>query len=160
VTDDHFRATRWLQVLLSFAILWAVIPLPLGLGDWIVARFTPEGHRLHGAMELVAGPLVVAICAVLLTALVRRFARGLLRLPDSVPPRRIFFRVALCLPLALLATFILFVGVSLILEPPPWKSDDVQHVPIVFFLATIGPILLTPVVAVVAAWWWLRRRAD
>ena len=152
-------AARWLQIMFSLAVVWAVVPFPLGLSDWIIARFTPEGHPLHGALDLVLGPAVIAVAAVFVAALVRRFARRFLRLPEHVTLRTLLIRVVLFVPLAFVSCFAFFAAISLIIEPPPWKSDNVQHVPIFFFLATLGPMLLTPIVAVVAAWWWIRRRA-
>jgi hypothetical protein len=151
--------TRWLQVLFALAVVWAVIPLPLGLSDLIVARFTPEGHPLHQVFEAALGPVVIALVTVVVAVLIRRCARGFLRLPDHVTLPAVLIRVVLFLPVALVAWFVVFAAISLILEPPPWKSDNPQHVPIIFFLGTLGPMLLTPLGAVILAWWWVRRRA-
>ncbi|MDH4038588.1 MAG: hypothetical protein OEX18_13435 [Candidatus Krumholzibacteria bacterium] len=151
--------TRWLRILFALAVVWAVIPFPLGFADWIVERFAPEGHPLHHILELALGPAIVAAAAVLVAALVRRFAHSFLRLPDSVTLRSLLYHVLAFLPVACMVWFVVFSIISIIIEPPPWKSDNVQYVPIIFFLATSGPLMLTPLGAVVTAWWWLRRRA-
>ena len=47
---------------------------------------------------------------------------------------------------------VLTVLVSLLIDPPPWKSDNLQYIPIVFFTVVFFPPLLTPMFALIAIW--------
>lgn len=152
-------ATRWLQVMFSLALVWALVPFPLIVSEWAAGRLRPSPYASRGGLNELLEAAVIAIAAVIVMALLRRFAPRFLHVPEDTAPRTVVTRFLLMVPPALVACFLFFAAISLVLEPPPWKSDNPQHVPVIFFLATLGPLLLTPTAAVIAAWWWIRRKA-
>lgn len=154
---------RWLQGLFALALAWALF----WLGIWLfgeqfeVPSPVPEGNRLHDVFEEYSPPLVAIVLAGALTTLGIRSWPGIFRLPRQVASSRVLVSLLLSAPIVAIALLIVASTVCMVLEPPPWKSDNPQYFPAVFWYAPLGTIVLTPVATVVAAWWWaVRRRAE
>jgi hypothetical protein len=149
-------------VLFALALAWAL----LWLGFWVFGEqleaLNPlaEGYRLHALSEEYLPPLVFVLLAGVVTAIVVRFWPGFLRLPLSVTPLRVLLTLLLAVPIVALALVVALIAVSLAIEPPPWESDNLQYVPLVFWVAPLGTMALTPIISLVVAWWWIIQHSD
>lgn len=47
---------------------------------------------------------------------------------------------------------LLVITVALLIDPPPWDSDNLQYIPLVFFATVFYPPMLTPAVTTVMIW--------
>lgn len=150
------RRDRWLQGLFALALAWTLFWLGIWLfGEQIgVMNPVPEGNLLHNVFEEYLPPLVVIVLAGAVTTLGVRFWPGFFRVPRQVASSRVLVSLLLAAPIVAIALLIVLVAVGMALEPPPWKSDNPQYIPAVFWVAPLGTIVLTPVATVVAAWWW------
>jgi hypothetical protein len=162
--DDGAGASRlrgrWLQGLFAPALAWAIFWFGfLLLGEQFeVLNPVSEGNPLHNAFEEFIPPLVAIAPAGAITALVIRFWPGFLRFPKQAALSRVLVSFLLAAPIVAIAVLIIASAVCMMLEPPPWKSDNPQYFPAVFWYAPLFTIALTPVTTVVAAWWWAVRR--
>jgi hypothetical protein len=151
---------RWLQGLFALALAWALF----WLGIWLlgeqfeVPNPLPEGNRLHDVFEEYIPPLVAIVLAGAVTTLVIRFWPGFLLVPKQVASSRVLVSLLLVASIVAIALLIIVSAVCMVLEPPPWKSDNPQYFPAVFWYAPLWTIVLTPVATVVAAWWWVVQR--
>jgi len=164
MTDEGMAARRLrdrcLQGLFALALAWTLFWLGIGLFGQQIEGLNPvpEGNRLHDVLEEYIPPLVVIVLAGAVTTLVIRFWPGFLRVPSRVASSRVLVSLLLAVPIVAIALLIVLSAVGLALEPPPWKSDNPQYIPVVFWVVPLGTIVLTPVATLVAAWWWVVRR--
>lgn len=151
---------RWLQGLFALALAWALFWLGIWLlGEQLeVPNPVPEGNRLHDVFEEYIPPLVAIVVAGAVTILGMRLWPDSFRVPNQVASSRVLVSLLLAAPIVALALLILVSAVCIVLEPPPWKSDNPQYFPAVFWYAPLWTIVLTPVATIVAAWWWVVRR--
>jgi hypothetical protein len=162
--DDERDGTRLrdrlLRGLFALALAWTL----LSSGIWIlgeqfgVPNPAPEGTWLHIAIEDALPPLVAIGLAGVITTLVIRFLPGFLHFPQQVTSSRILLAFTLAAPLVALFLLISVSTLFVALEPPPWRSDNPQYFPAVFWYAPLLTTALTPVGTVIAAWWWVLRR--
>ncbi|MDP2810693.1 MAG: hypothetical protein Q8O34_11145 [Rhodocyclaceae bacterium] len=158
-------AAAWLRahgLRLLFVLPLAGESLPL-LGLWLEAwpptGIAPEGHWLHGLLEDALPLAVTLLLAISGLVFLRRAAPGFLHLPSTVPLSFVLLRLLFHAPLVYLGLLAGFIAVGLALEPPPWDSSNPQYIPIVFFIAAIGPFALLPAVTAVTVWRAARRMA-
>lgn len=158
--DTGLLRDRWLPGVFALALAWTLF----WLGVWLLGHQidalnpAPEGTRLHDAFENSVPPLVAIVLAGAGTTLGIRSWPGFLRITGEVSLSRILVSLLLAAPLVALALLIVLGAVGLALDPPPWKTDNPQYIPAVFWVAPLGAIVLAPVATVVAAWWWAIRR--
>jgi len=159
---DRLRG-RWLQGLFALALAWALF----WLGIWVlgeqfeVPNPVPEGNPLHDVFEEYIPPLVAIVLAGAVTSLGIRFWPGFFRVPKQMASSRVLVSLVLAAPIVAIALLILVSAVCMVLEPPPWKFDNPQYFPALFWYAPLWTMVLTPVATVVAAWWWaVQRRTE
>jgi hypothetical protein len=159
--DGRDRALRrGAQGLFALALAWTFY----WLAAWLVGREfdllnpAPVGSRLRDLFAAWVPVVVATAVAIGATLLAARRWPGFLRVPEKVALPRVLVTLAVALPVVAIGLLVLLGIVGLALDPPPWPTDNPQYIPLVFWLAPLGTIVLAPLATVGAAWWWLRRR--
>lgn len=149
---SHSTALSWvrdnaLRILFPLTLPW----VPLFLSVDYFYKVMPEGSRLHNLIEylLVAGFLVASI---FFSILLYRLWPGFLRVSGGVSIWFVVTKIIVNTVFVYIALTVVTVLVSLVIDRPPWKSDNLQYIPYVFFAIVFYPPLLTPVFAVMAVW--------
>ena len=125
--------------------------IPLFWAAESLSRNFPEGSSLHNVIEifLVLGGLGVSI---FLSLVIYRLLPEFLRIPKKVSLKiwlYTFITRSVIVYLGLLfLTFILF----LVVDPPPWNSENPQYIPVVFFAIVFYPPLLAPPITIIVIW--------
>jgi hypothetical protein len=143
-----------LQGLFPLTLPW--IPLFLFADHFYDAA--PEGSRWHHVIEILLVPAFL-FGGVLLSLLLYRLWPGFLRVPGRVPIWFLVTRILANTLIVYVVLTLLTVFVSLLIDPPPWKSDNLQYIPLVFFAVVFYPPLLTPIIALIAIWRSIIRKA-
>ena len=136
-----------LQAIFPFTLPW--FPLFFVYNDLIHAF--PEGSLLHNISEKFPVPFSLA-ASILLCLPLYRWQPDLLKIPATVSFPFLLVRGVVNTPLMYVAITIAVALISLLLDPPPWKSDNLQYIPLVFFTVFFYPPVLTPALAVVSIW--------
>lgn len=135
------------RLLFPLTLPW--IPLFLFAND--LYSIVPDENRFHHVFENLLIPLSLLL-SVFLSWLLYRGWPAFLLIPKKVSLRFLVTQVifkTLFVYIFLTAITIVF---SILLDPPPWKTDNLQYIPLVFFAVIFYPVLLTPPVAIVAIW--------
>ncbi len=111
----------------------------------------PEGTLLHGLLEHLMVPGALALC-ILLSILLYRIWPAFLRIPQKVPIGFLLTRTLINLVLVYVILTVVTLVASLLLDPPPWQSENPQYIPLVFFAVVFFPPTLTPTLAIIAIW--------
>lgn len=144
-----------LRLLFPFTLPW--IPLFLFAND--IYNAVPEGHRYHTWIENLLVPAFLTF-SVLLSIILYRFWPSFLRVPGRIPARVWVIRILVHPPLIYILLTILTLPVSLLLDPPPWNSNNPQYIPLVFFAVVFYPPLLTPMVTLITIWRAILRKNE
>ncbi len=136
-----------LRLLFPLTLPW----VPLFLSADHLFKAMPEGSLFHGFLEhlLIPGALALSI---LFSLLLYRIWPGFLRIAQKVPFGFLITRTLINLILVYVILTVLTVAVSLLLDPPPWQSENPQYIPLVFFAVVFFPPTLTPTLAIIAIW--------
>ena len=151
-TVDHKNRVAWLgynalRLLFPLTLPW----VPLFLSADPLFRAMPEGTLLHDLLEhlLVPGALALSI---LVAILMYRIWPGFLRIDQKVPIGFLISRTMINLILVYAVLTAVTLVLSLLLDPPPWQSENPQYIPLVFFAVVFYPPTLTPPLAIIAIW--------
>ena len=144
-----------LRLLFPLTLPW--VPLFLFANDFYNAM--PEGSKFHNLIENLLVPAFL-IVSVLLSILLYRLWPSFLRVPGRVSVRFLLIRIIVNTLLVYVALTIITILVSLLLDPPPWKSNNLQYIPLVFFAVVFYPPLLTPKVSLITIWRSILRKAE
>ena len=160
MTNSGSREIPWilrhsLRLLFPLTLPW--IPLFLFAND--IYNAVPEGHRYHTLIENLLVPAFLSF-SVLLSIVLYRFGPGFLRVPGRVPVSFWVLRVIIHPLVIYILLTILTLFVSLLLDPPPWNSNNPQYIPLVFFAVVFYPPLLTPIVAFITIWRSILQKAE
>ena len=136
-----------LRLLFPMTLPW----VPLFLSADYLFKAMPEGTPLHGFLEhlLVPGGLALSV---LFSMLLYRIWPGFLRISQKVPLGFLITRTLLNLVLVYVILTVVTLVVSLLLDPPPWQSENPQYIPLVFFAVVFYPPMLTPTLTIIAIW--------
>ena len=136
-----------LRLLFPLTLPW----VPLFLSADSLFKAMPEGTLLHGLLEHLLVPGALALC-ILLSILLYRTWPGFLRIPQKVPLGFLITRTLINLVLVYVILTVVTLAASLLLDPPPWQSENPQYIPLVFFAVVFYPPTLTPPLAIIAIW--------
>ena len=136
-----------LQVLFPLTLPW--FPLLLFANE--LTKALSEGNMLHNLSENLLISLSLAgsgfLCLILY-----RWRPGFLKVPKTVSFLFLLTRSIInTLGMYVVVTIIVAL-ITLLLDPPPWKSDNVQYIPLIFFAIVFYPPVLTPSLAVISVW--------
>lgn len=147
-----------LQMLFSLSLVWAVYPLLLMPVDLIVSLIPlHEGHVLHIWAEHLSFVMAVMIVSIALIVLIIYLAPDFLHVTSEMRVFLPLVSLIVSVPFVYAALLAFFVVVGIVMEPPPWSSDNPQYIPVVFYTAGIGPYLMTPSASIIAGGAWSKR---
>ena len=152
-----------LPTLIKQHILQAIFPLtlpwfPLLLFANELTKALSEGGVLHNFSENLLISFSLAGSA-FLCLILYRWRPGFLKIPKTVSFLFLLTRSIInTLGMYIIVTIIVAL-ISLLLDPPPWKSDNVQYIPLIFFAIIFYPPVLTPSLAVISVWRSTLRKA-
>jgi len=149
-----------LQGLFVLALAWTGLGTAFLLPErWSKGPvFGAEGEAIHRFVEDFFPPLVALVVAGIVALVLFRLVPRFLRVPEASSVGRVVFRLLVAVPVVFVALLVFFIALGLVLDPPPWDSENPQYIPQVFFLATFGPAWLAPLATVIAAGIWTRRK--
>lgn len=153
-----YMREHWLQIVFALTLTWAVFPLLTLPMDWVVrlSRLN-EGDILHIWVEHLTFGIVVLIMSFSTIAIILHIAPDFLRVSSKMKVSWLLLSLLVSVPLVFITVLAIFIALGIFVEPPPWPSDNPQYIPIVFYLAGIGPYLITPAASIIAGWMWTRR---
>ncbi|HHD64412.1 MAG TPA: hypothetical protein ENK96_08650 [Desulfobulbaceae bacterium] len=136
-----------LRLLFPLTLPW----VPLFLSADFFYNAVPEGRWLHSIIEDFLVPAFL-VASIIFSILLYRLWPGFLRVQGRVSVWFIFTRIIVNTFLVYIILTVVTVLVSLLIDPPPWKSDNPQYIPMVFFTVFFYPPLFTPLFALIAIW--------
>ncbi|NNK84541.1 MAG: hypothetical protein HKO91_03185, partial [Desulfobacterales bacterium] len=133
MTSSNTTLLSWvgknaLRILFPFTLPW----IPLFFSAEYFYKVIPEGKEFHDLIEILLIPAALVV-SILFSVILYRFWPAFLRVDGKVT---VWFIVKKLLVNTLLVFILLTVVtalVSLFIDPPPWKSDNPQYIPIIFF---------------------------
>lgn len=135
------------RILFPFTLPW----IPLFYFAEYLYGLAPEGSVLHNLFESLIVPGALVVSALFSIALYRLWP-SFLRVKGKVPVWFAVKKIVINTLLVFIALTVLTVLISLLIDPPPWESDNPQYIPMVFFAVVFFPPLLTPIFALIAIW--------
>jgi hypothetical protein len=158
IVDTRNARDHAFLALFTLSLAWALfqigVMLMLSGGSQLVAR---EDFFLRNLAENWEPPIVAAIVAGLITSVLVRLAPHFLRVPAHVTTLRLSVSLSVAAASVALLLFLIPMAVTMVVDPPGPRPDDVQHIPIAFWIAPWAAGALTPVAAILIAWRWAVR---
>jgi len=136
-----------LRVLFPFTLPW----IPLFFSAEYFYNVIPEGKWFHDLIEILLIPAALVV-SMLFSVMLYRLWPAFLRVDGKVTIWFIVKKLLVNTLLVFVVLTVITVLVSLFVDPPPWKSDNPQYIPIVFFAIVFYPPLLTPMFVLIAMW--------
>ena len=149
-----------LRVVFTLALAWALLSLGMMLFGERAGILNPvqEGSRLHTVVEDWAPGLVAVVAATILAAFLVRFEPRFLSVPAQVTSLRLCVSLLVTTAIVGVALLLVLIAVAVILDPLRPHPENVQYIPIVFWLPPLATAALTPAASVVIAWGWTVRK--
>ncbi len=146
--------TYALRGLFGLALAWAF--LTLGFGEMIVPlNPIPEGSSLHTVMEFWAPPFVAIVTASILLAVIVKLKPGFLSVPTQTTSLQLWGALLVTTVIIGIVLPLIILAVTILLVPPRPHPENVQYIPLVFWLTPLVLIALTPAVSILVAWMWI-----
>jgi hypothetical protein len=101
-------------------------------------------------------PVVAVAAACMITALLVRLTPRFLEIPERVTSLRLWLSLVVISAIVALALWLIPLVVTSFVDPPG-PREDVQYIPIAFWIAPWAAGALTPVISILIAWRWTRR---
>ncbi len=143
---------EWLReniLKLSFPLTLPWIPL-FWVADFLYRKF-PEGNSLHNFIEILLVPGGLGI-SIFLSLVIYRLLPEFLSISQKVPLKLWLYALISRSVIVYLGLLLLTFILSLVVDPPPWNSENPQYIPLVFFTIVFYPPLLTPPIAIIVIW--------
>jgi NADH:ubiquinone oxidoreductase subunit 6 (subunit J) len=152
MTSPNTTMVSWvgknaLRILFPFTLPW----IPLFFSAEYFYNVIPEGKWFHDLIEILLIPAALVV-SMLFSVMLYRFWPTFLRVEGKVTLWFIVKKLLVNTLLVFVVLTVVTVLVSLFADPPPWKSDNPQYIPIVFFTIVFYPPLLTPTFVLIAMW--------
>ncbi|MBT8358712.1 MAG: hypothetical protein KJO61_13200 [Deltaproteobacteria bacterium] len=152
MTSSNTSLVSWvgknaLRILFPFTLPW----IPLFFSAEYFYNVIPEGKWFHDLIEIFLIPAALVV-SMLFSVMLYRLWPAFLRVEGKVTVWFIVKKLLVNSLLVFIVLTVVTVLVSLFADPPPWKSDNPQYIPIVFFTVVFYPPLLTPMFVLIAMW--------
>jgi len=149
-----------LLVLFTLALAWAFLALGILLfGERVGAlNPAPEGTSLHSGLESWGPCLAAVVAASAFSVLVARLKPRFLRVPRQVTSLRLWITLLVTTAIVGAGLLLALVVVTMVLDPPGPHPENVQYIPLVFWLPALVTSAISPVAGVLIACAWASRR--
>jgi len=149
--DSSWFQQHLLRGLFVVALCWLTVVAPLLLFGDALFEIVTEGSFFHDILENWFMPIALLVGLVVSFLLFWVWSQ-LLKVPPETSLRFQLTRLLLYgVIVYVVLTVVVAVG-SMIIDPPWRESDNLQHIPLVFYATLFYPPVLAPIVTVLVFW--------